>query len=147
MHTYFIIVLFFVLTIILVLLSIFIEQKLIKTFEDNDLLWDNEKIISLSNDFIESLDLTLLNLGFLPSYKGEYRSFLFKNKFLFERYKQFDILTLNTFDSSYSIKLPKSASIIKNDIFAGKLLKINVNGQCLLFKLPNDKQNVIYKRY
>ena len=147
MNPYFIIISFIVLIVVLVLLSLSQEQKLIKTFEDNDLLWDNEKITSLSNDFIETLDLTLLNLGFLPSYKGEYQSFFFKNKFLFKRYKQFDILTLNTFDSSYSIKLPKSASSTKNDLFAGKLLKINVNGQCLLFKLPNDKQNVIYKRY
>ena len=147
MHPYFIIILLFVLTVILVWLSVFQEQKLIKTFEVNDLLWDDEKIISLSNDFIETLDLTLLNLGFLPSHRGEYQSFLFKNKFLFKRYKQFDILTLNTFGSSYSIKLPKSATSTKNDLFAGKLLKINVKGQCLLFKLPNDKQNVIYKRY
>ena len=111
------------------------------------MLWDNEKIISLSDDFIETLDLTLLNLGYLPSYRGKYQSLLFKNKFLLKRYKQFDILTLNTFDSSYSIKLPKSVSSIKNDLFAGKLLKINVKGLDLLFKLPNDKQNIIYKRY
>lgn len=147
MYPYFIIILFFIFTICGVLLSISQEHRLIKTFENNDLLWDNEKIISLSDDFIETLDLTLLNLGYLPSYRGKYQSLLFKNKFLFKRYKQFDILTLNTFDSSYSIKLSKSASSIKNDIFAGKLLKINIKGQNLLFRLPNEMQNIIYRRY
>jgi hypothetical protein len=111
--------LFLVLTIILVLVSIAQEQKLIKTFENNDLLWDENKITSLSDEYIDTLNLTLLNLGFLPSHKGKYNSILFKNKFQLKRYTEFDILTLNTFVSSYSIKLPKSASSIKNDIFAG----------------------------
>ena len=147
MQPYFIIILFFVLTIILVLLSIAQEQKLIKTFESNDLLWDENKMDSLSNELIDTLDLTLLNLGFLPSSRGEYKSFLFDNKFQLKCYTKFDILTLSTHISSYSIKLSKSASSIKNDIFAGKLLKINVNGQNLLFRLPKKMQNIINRRY
>ena len=147
MYPYFIIILFFVLTIILVLLSIAQEQKLIKTFESNDLLWEEHKTISLSDEYIDTLDLTLLNLGYFPSYRGEYKSFLFKNKFQLERYTKFDILTLNSHTSSFSIKLSKSASSIKNDIFAGKLLKINIKGQNLLFRLPNEMQNIIHRRY
>lgn len=145
MQPYFIIILFFVLTIIFVLLSITQEQKLIKTFKDNDLLLDENEIASLSNEYIGTLDLTLLNLGFLPSSRGRYQSFLFENKFQLKCYKNFHILTLNTLASSYSIKLPKSASIIKNDIFAGKLLKINVKDQILIFKLSSEIQNTIYK--
>ena len=147
MYPYFIIILFFVLTIILVLLNIAQEQKLIKTFESNDLLWEEHKIISLSDEYIDTLDLTLLNLGYFPSYRGEYKSFLFKNKFQLKRYTKFDILTLNSHTSSFSIKLSKSASSIKNDLFAGKLLKINIKGQNLLFRLPNEMQNIIHRRY
>ena len=147
MYPYFIIILFFVLTIILVLLSIAQEQKLIKTFESNDLLWDENKIASLSDEYIDTLNLMLLNLGFLPSHRGKYNSFLFENKFQLKRYTNFDILTLNSHTLSFSIKLPKSASSIKNDIFAGKLLKIDVKGQNLLFRLPNEMQNIIHRRY
>ena len=104
-------------TIILVLFGIIQEQKLIKTFEDNDLLLSNEETILLSNEHIETLDLILVNLGFLPSCKGEYCSILFKNRFQLNCYKEFDILTLSTYVTSYSIKLSKTASSIKNDFF------------------------------
>lgn len=146
MHPYIIIILFFVLTVVFVWLSIAQEHKLIKTFENNDLLLDDENLTS-EEGFVGEFDLTLLNLGFLPSYRGEYQSFLFKNKFLLKCYNRFNILTLNTLTSSYNIKLPKSAISVKNEVLTGKLLKINVNGQNLLFKLPNEMQNVIYKRF
>ena len=135
------------LLITLVILTINQEQKLLQTFEESDLLWDKETVIKHSDDFIETFDLKLLNLGFLPSYRGEYQSFSFKNRFQLKRYTNFDVLTLHTFMASYSIKLPKSAISMKHDIFTGKLLKIKVKGQNLLFRLPNEMQNAIYKRY
>ena len=142
MNPYFIIILILVMTIILVLFGIIQEQKLIKTFEDNDLLLSNEEIILLSNEHIETLDLILVNLGVLPSCKGEYCSILFKNRFQLNCYKEFDILTLSTYVTSYSIKLSKTASSIKNDFLIGKFVEINVNGQNLLFKFPKDKRNL-----
>ncbi len=123
------------------------EQKLIKIFEDNDFILDKETILQNSSGFVDSFEITLLNLGVLPSYRGEYQSILFKNKFYIECYESFDILTLNTYTSSYSIKIPKYASSIKNDIFVGRILKINVQGLNLLFRLPNEMQSLIYKRY
>ena len=122
------------------------EQKLIQTFKDNDFSLDKEAILQNSNNFEDCFEITLVNLGFLPSYRGEYQSILFKNKFYLELYETFDILTLNTSEASYKIKLPKSASRIKSDLFTGKLLEIKVKGQALLFRLPNEMQNVIYKR-
>lgn len=118
------------------------EQKLIQTFKDNDF----SLVLQNSNNFEDCFEITLVNLGFLPSYRGEYQSILFKNKFYLECYETFDILTLNTSEASYKIKLPKSASRIKSDLFTGKLLEIKVKGQALLFRLPNEMQNVIYKR-
>lgn len=118
------------------------EQKLIQTFKDNDF----SLVLQNSNNFEDCFEITLVNLGFLPSYRGEYQSILFKNKFYLELYETFDILTLNTSEASYKIKLPKSASRIKSDLFTGKLLEIKVKGQALLFRLPNEMQNVIYKR-
>lgn len=123
------------------------EQKLIKIFEDNDFILDKETILQNSTGFVDSFEITLLNLGVLLSYRGEYQSILFKNKFFIECYESFDILTLNTYTSSYSIKIPKYASSIKNDIFVGRILKINVQGLNLLFRLPNEMQSSIYKRY
>ncbi len=139
-------ILLVVLFIVLYLLGINQEQKLIQTFKDNDFFYDKEAIVHNSNNSAVRFEITLLNLGFLPSYRGEYQSTLFKNKFYFECYETFDVLTLNTFTSQYNIKLPKSASSIKNDIFIGKFMKINVNGQNLLFRLPNEIQDTIYKR-
>lgn len=130
--------------IFLFLFSLSQEQKLIKIFEDNDYISDGE---TLTTKNINSFEITLLNLGFLPSYRGEYQAILFNNKFYLECYESFDILTLKTITGSYSIKLPKSVSSIKNDIFTGKLLKINVKGQLLLFRLPNEMQHTICKRY
>ena len=139
------IVLFVIL--LLLLFGITQEQKLIQTFKNNDISLDKSAEFQNSGNSVDSFEITLLNLGFLPSHRGEYNSILFENKFYFERYDTFDALTLTTFGSSYKIKLPKSASSIKNDIFSGKLLQIKVNGQNLLFRMPNEMQNVIYKRY
>ena len=99
------------------------------------------------NNPIHSFEILLINFDFLPSYRGKYCSILFKNKFNLKLYADFDVLTIDTLNFSYSIKLPKSASSVKNDIFAGKLLKIKIPGHNLLFKLPNEMQNIIYKNY
>lgn len=135
-----------VLFVALFLFGISQEQKLIQTFKDNDFSLDKEAILQNSDDFADSFELTLSNLGFLPSYRGEYQSILFENKFYLECHKTFDLLTLRTSAASYKIKVPKSASRIKSDLFTGKLLEIKLKGQTLLFRLPNEVQNAIYKR-
>ena len=135
-----------VLFVSLYLLGISQEQRLIQTFKDNDFSLDKEPIFQNSNNLEDGFEITLLNLGFLPSYRGEYQSILFKNKFYLECHEKFNVLTLNTSTAMYKIKLPKSASRIKSDLFTGKLLEIKVRGQTLLFRLPNEMQNLIYKR-
>ena len=94
---------------------------------------------------MSNFEILLINFDFLPSFKGEYSSVLFENKFNLELYADFDLLTLNTYHSSYSIKLPKTASSVKNDIFAGKLLKIQIPEHNLVFKLPNEIQKIYSK--
>ena len=136
----------FVFIIALLLLGIFQEEKLIQTFKDNDLFTEYTELRQYENP-IHRFEILLINLDFLPSYRGEYCSILFENRFNLKLYSDFDILTLNTINFSYSIKLSKSASSIQNDIFAGKLLKIKIPGHNLLFKLPNEVQNIIYKNY
>lgn len=140
-----IIVTFLVVFLALFLIGLLQEQKLIKTFEDNEFSEDREESVQSSNNCLETLELTLLNLDFLPSYRGQYRSILFDNKFQLERYKSFDILILNTLTSQYKIKISKSDSNIRKDLFAGTLLQIKTKGHNLLFKLPNEKQDVVYK--
>ena len=119
------------------------EQGLINTFRDNEIL-DSETAVQNTDDFVNYVELTLINLDFLPSYRGEYQSLLFNNKFQMECYREFNILTLNTTISSYRIKIPKDACSIKKDIFSGKCLKISIKQHNLLFKLPNEMQNIIY---
>lgn len=130
----------------LYLLGVNQENKLIQTFKDNDFSLDKDAISQNSNNLEDGFEITLLNLVFLPSYRGEYQSFLFKNKFYLECHETFDALTLNTSTATYKIKLSKSASRIKRDLFPGKLLEIKVGEQSLLFRLPNEMQNLIYKR-
>lgn len=136
-------VLIIVLFITLFLMGIQREQCLINTFRDNEIL-DSETAVQNTDDFVNYVELTLINLDFLPSYRGEYQSLLFNNKFQMECYREFNILTLNTTISSYRIKIPKDACSIKKDIFSGKCLKISIKQHNLLFKLPNEMQNIIY---
>ncbi len=136
-------VLIIVLFITLFLMGIQREQGLINTFRDNEIL-DSETAVQNTDDFVNYVELTLINLDFLPSYRGEYQSLLFNNKFQMECYREFNILTLNTTISSYRIKIPKDACSIKKDIFSGKCLKISIKQHNLLFKLPNEMQNIIY---
>ncbi len=88
------------------------EQGLINTFKEND-IFDDEIITQKSSDTIDCFELTLVNLDFLPSYRGQYQSLLFDNKFQIECYREFNILTLNTTMSSYRIKIPKGVCGIK----------------------------------
>ena len=136
-------VLIIVLFITLFLMGIQREQGLINTFRDNEIL-DSETAVQNTDDFVNYVELTLINLDFLPSYRGEYQSLLFNNKFQMECYREFNILTLNTTISSYRIKIPKDACSIKKDIFSGKCLKISIKQHNLFFKLPNEMQNIIY---
>ncbi len=136
-------VLIIVLFITLFLMGIQREQGLINTFRDNEIL-DSETAVQNTDDFVNYVELTLINLDFLPSYRGEYQSLLFNNKFQMECYREFNILTLNTTISSYRIKIPKDACSIKKDIFSGKCLKISIKQHNLLFKLPNEMHNIIY---
>ena len=138
------IILIIILFIILFSIGILREQGLINTFKEND-IFDDEIITQKSSDTIDCFELTLVNLDFLPSYRGQYQSLLFDNKLQIECYSEFNILTLNTTMSSYRIKIPKNACSIKKDIFSGKLLKISIKQHNLLFKLPNEMQNIIYK--
>ncbi len=135
---------FIILFIVLFSLQIFQEIKLIKIFEDNNLLIENTELQQADNP-LSNFEILLINFDFLPSFKGEYSSVLFENKFNLELYADFDLLTLNTYHSSYSIKLPKTASSVKNDIFAGKLLKIQIPEHSLVFKLPNEMQKIYSK--
>ena len=78
-------VLIIVLFITLFLMGIQREQGLINTFRDNEIL-DSETAVQNTDDFVNYVELTLINLDFLPSYRGEYQSLLFNNKFQMECY-------------------------------------------------------------
>lgn len=120
------------------------ELDLINIFRENA-TFDDKIEVQNNNDFSDCTELTLVNLDFLPSYRGEYQSLFFNNKFQMECYKEFVILTLNTISASYRIKIPKEACSVKIDIFSGMLLKIKVKQHSLLFKLPKEVQNILHK--
>lgn len=139
-----IIILICILFITLWVIQIRQEQSLINLFKEND-IYDDRLIIQESDNNIDSFELLLVNLDILPSYMGKYQSLLFDNKFHLECYRDFYILIMNTNMSSYRIKIPKMVCSIKNDIFLGKSLKIKLKKHSLLFKLPNELQNIMYK--
>lgn len=139
-----VVILIIILSFILLSIAVLKERDLINTFRNHSVIKD-EALSQKSHDFIGRFELTLVNFDFLPSYKGKYQSILFKNKFQMECYRKFYILTIFTADSSYRIKVSPKECHIKKDIFSGKLLKVKVRQHNLLFKLPNEMQNIIYK--
>ena len=139
-----VVILIIILSFILLSIAVLKERDLINTFRNHSVIKD-EALSQESHDFIGRFELTLVNFDFLPSYKGKYQSILFKNKFQMECYREFYILTIVTADSSYRIKVSPKECSIKKDIFSGKLLKVKVRQHNLLFKLPNEMQNIIYK--
>lgn len=137
----------FILIIILIItgllcIQFYYEGKLVKYFEQKQI--DTGSVED--TDLKDAYEMTLINFNRFPSYKGEYTSLLFDNVFHIKIYSNYVILTIKTsLHGSYSIKMPKFKLLVKNDIFAGKLLNIKFDNYSLLFKFPNKMQNLLYE--